>query len=76
GLPPGEQVDLVEYGGAHSPLSSIGGEEGVLQRAAALLPAPAREASPLARWLDPGVAPEVLLGGKVLAVDAAWVTVR
>ncbi|HZN95021.1 MAG TPA: signal peptide peptidase SppA [Myxococcales bacterium] len=76
GLPPGEQVDLVEYGGAHSPLSPIGGEEGVLQPAAALLPAPAKEPPPLGRWLDPGVAPEVLLGGKVLAVDAAWVTVR
>jgi len=79
GIPPGEAVDLVEYGVPHSPLAPAGGEEGVLQQAAdALFPAargPARP--PLAELgFDLGVAPQVLLSGKVLAAEPVHLTIR
>lgn len=71
GIPAGEVVDLVELGSPHSALSALGGEEGVL---AAVLPEP--PPPPLARLLDLGVAPEVLLGGKVLALEPVHLTVH
>jgi len=75
GIPAGEVVDLVEFGGPHSALSALGGEEGVLVQAArAVLPDAAPP--PLARLLDLGVAPEVLLGGKVLALEPVHLTVH
>jgi protease IV len=75
GIPAGERVDLVELGEPHSALAALGGEQGVLVQAArTVLPDPAPP--PLARLLDLGVAPEVLLGGKVLALEPVHLTVR
>jgi protease-4 len=75
GIPVGEVVDLVEFGGPHSALAGLGGEEGVFGQAAAALRSPAGP-PPLGRLLDLGVAPEVLLGGKVLAVEPVHLVVH
>jgi len=71
GIPETEVVDLVELGSPHSALAALGGEEGVLVQAARAL-----EPAPPARLLDLGVSPEVLLGGKVLALEPVHLTVH
>ena len=76
GIPEGEAVDLVEFGGPHSALAALGGEEGVFAQAVSALRPAAAGPPPLARLLDLGVAPEVLLGGKVLAVEPVHLVVH